>query len=373
MKKNQVNAILVDQVKRKNKIISLSCLLFVISIMACGFFYLYFNSNKINYVSYKENSNIDYKVYLKKNYFYDTEYLESNNQYIASLIDNINATFNYKLNIDENNINYKYQYYIEAEVNVKDSDTKKSIYNFKEMLVDKVINDSLKENNVEINENITIDYNKYNELIKKFVSIYNLDNAVSTLDVRMYVKVLGECEKFEDIDRVSTFALNIPLTTKTVAIDLEKDLVDTDKENFMLCNSDKTVSYISLFIGILLIVGDAVVTFILIKYIVKTRTAETIYQKELKKILNNYKSYIQKINNTFDLKGYQVLGVDSFTDMLEIRDTLQQPILMAENKENTGVYFIIPSSTKILYLYSLKVSTIKRKMKNNTLNELFED
>lgn len=373
MKKNQVNAILVDQVKRKNKIISLSCLIFVFSILIGGFLYLYFNSNKINYVSYKENSDIDYKVYLKKNYFYNTDYLDSDNQYIASLIDNIKADFNYKLNVDENDINYKYKYYIEAEVNVKDSDTKKSIYNFKEMLVNETINDSENRNSIEINENVLIDYNKYNELIKKFVSIYNLDNAVSTLNVRMYIKVLGECEKFEDIDKVSTFALNIPLTTKTVAIDLERDLVDTSNENFMLCNNDKTISYVSLVLAIIFAIVDIVLVFILVKYVIKTRTAETIYQKELKKILNNYKSYIQKINNTFDLKGYQVLGVDSFTDMLEIRDTLQQPILMAENKENTGVYFIIPSSTKILYLYSLKVSTIKRKMKNNTLNELFED
>ena len=373
MKKNQVNAILVDQVKRKNKIISLSCLIFIVSLLIGGFLYLYFNSNKINYVSYKEDSNIDYKVYLKKNYFYDTNYLESDKQYIASLINNINASFNYKLKIDKENINYKYQYYIESEVNVSDSDTKKSIYNFKEKLLNDTIKDSNGNDNVEINENVVIDYNKYNELIKKFVSIYNLDNAVSTLNISMYVKVLGECEKFEDIDKVSTFALNIPLTTKTVAIDLERDLVDTNKENFMLCESDKTVSYVSLVIAIILFIIDIVITVILVKYIIKTRTAETIYQKELKKILNNYKSYIQKINNTFDLKGYQVLGVDSFTDMLEIRDTLQQPILMAENKENTGVYFIIPSSTKILYLYSLKVSTIKRKMKNNTFKELSED
>ena len=83
-----------------------------------------------------------------------------------------------------------------------------------------------------------------------------------------------------------------------------------------------------------------------------------------------YILYIQKINNSFDLTDYQVLQVDDFTDMLEIRDTLSQPILMTENKEKTGVYFIIPSNTKILYAYSLKVSKIKKQMKENALEKL---
>ena len=69
------------------------------------------------------------------------------------------------------------------------------------------------------------------------------------------------------------------------------------------------------------------------------------------------------VNNDFDLDGYQVLKVDTFTDMLEIRDTIQEPVLMAENKTKTGVYFLIPSKTKILYLYGLKVSEIKKQMK----------
>jgi hypothetical protein len=75
-----------------------------------------------------------------------------------------------------------------------------------------------------------------------------------------------------------------------------------------------------------------IIIIILIRYIVKTRTAEDIYHKELKKILNNYHSYIQKINNQFNLSMYQKLKVDTFSDMLEIRDTLQQPILKTKNK-----------------------------------------
>ena len=159
--------------------------------------------------------------------------------------------------------------------------------------------------------------------------------------------------------------MSIPLTTKTVAIDISKSLVDANQENFMACIEKSPFNFLFLVVAVVLFIIEIIVLVILVKYIIKTRTAESIYQRELQKILNNYKSYIQKINNSFDLSGYQVLQVDEFTDMLEIRDTLGQPILMTENKEKTGVYFIIPSNTKILYTYSLKVSKIKKQMREN--------
>ena len=68
------------------------------------------------------------------------------------------------------------------------------------------------------------------------------------------------------------------------------------------------------------------------------------------------------MNNDFNFKSYELLKIDTFTDMLEIRDTIRQPILMRENNEKTGAYFIIPSSTKLLYIYRLKVSDIEKEI-----------
>ena len=48
------------------------------------------------------------------------------------------------------------------------------------------------------NENVKIDYNRYNELIKSFVKVYSLDDTVSTLTLRLHISILGDCEDFED-------------------------------------------------------------------------------------------------------------------------------------------------------------------------------
>ena len=97
-------------------------------------------------------------------------------------------------------------------------------------------------------------------------------------------------------------------------------------------------------------------------YITRTRTAKMIYDKEIKSIINNYDNYIQKINDSYDIGTSQVIKIESFSDMLEIRDTLKQPILMLENKEKDGTFFIIPATNSIIYTYALRVIDIKAKM-----------
>jgi hypothetical protein len=41
--------------------------------------------------------------------------------------------------------------------------------------------------------------------------------------------------------------------------------------------------------------------------------------------------------------------------MLAIRDTIQSPVLMIENTDKTICQFFIPTNTKILYLYEVKI------------------
>lgn len=367
MKRNQVNDIFYEDANRNKKIISYLCLIFVIFVISLTFFILYFNDNKPKYVSYKEKSNIDYTVHLKDNDFFETEILPSNNQYISTLIDYITSDFNYGMYLDEQDVKYKYSYKVVAKVDVKDKITGLSLYNFSEDLVKEAEYNS-NEKFVGIHEQVNIDYNRYNDLIKKFVALYDIEDSVSTLKVSLYVRVIGSCEDFnEDSENESVMTLTIPLTEKTMAIELNNDLIDTDN-NVMLCVSPSRYTVLFLVVAGLVLVIDILIIIRLIVYSRSTRNAKTIYEKELKKILSNYKSYIQKVNNNFDLKGYQALKVDTFTDMLEIRDTIQQPILMVENNEKTGVYFIIPSNTKILYMYGIKISDIEKRLRNKKNN-----
>lgn len=310
--------------------------------------------NNTSTVCYKENSNVDYKVYLKENEFFESNYVKKDNQYIASLIDYITADFNYELEILEDNIEYDYKYRIEAEVDVLETSTDKSIYNFKEDIVAEKSFSNNSNTNAKIKEQVKIDYNKYNDLIKKFVSIYELNEAKSTLTINMCINIDGTSDKFtRNQDDEYVVSLEIPLTTKTVAINLNSNLVGCE-ETLMECESPK-FCWIKLLIGFAVLI-ELILIINLIKYIVESRTPEDIYKLELNRILNNYGSYIQKINNILDLNKYQVIALYTFNDMLEIRDTIQEPILMYELKEKNKTYFMTPSKTNILYIFELKVN-----------------
>ena len=365
MKKNQVNAILINQTKRRNTVLAFVCVIIIVSILSLASFLIYVNRDKDYYVSYDETSNIDYKVFLKDNEFFNDSYLGTNKQYIASLIDYINADFNYKLSLEEKEVEYKYSYRIEAAVDVKQKGTNFSLYSDNIELSEEIEKtSSLKD--VVIDENIKIDYNYYNNLIKKFINVYELENIESTLTINMYINIIGSCEDFaENKAKESVMSLSIPLTTKTMAIDLSDNLIISDN-NVMQCKSVYTNNFIFIILGTLFALIDLCLIILTFKYIIETRTAEDMYERELKKILNNYGSYIQTLSNDFNFNEYQMLKLDTFTDMLEIRDTIRQPILMKQNPDKTGAYFVIPSNTKILYVYRLKVSDIEKEIQKKS-------
>ena len=361
MKRKEVKKLLITQTKRRSAIVSFSFAIILIVLLSSTFFAIYKVKSAEQYVPYNESSLVDYKVNLKENEFFENPYLENNQQYISNLIDTITANFNYQINIDNKEIEYKYKYSIEAELEVKEKNTQNILYNKTEVLLEEQEHNT-NNLNVNIKESIDINYAKYNDYIKKFISTYKLDSAESNLRVNMRVSVAGDCEDYsENVSKATMLSVIIPLTQNTISIDVSDNIVNTSN-NVLQCSTLKEEDKVYLILGIFFLILAVLLLAYILRYIIKTQSAETIYEKELKKILNNYGTYIQMLGNDFYFRDYHMLKVNSFEDMLEIRDTIRQPILMRENNEKTGAYFIIPSSTKLLYIYRLKVSDIEKEI-----------
>ena len=361
MKRNQVNDIFGQDTKRRRTIILYAIVISIIFALSFYTLFYYFNKSRVEYIKYSENSSAKYNVHLKENEFYKEDTLNEDNQYISELIDYISAQFSHNISVEKTDYKYIYSYRIEANAMVIENATGKNIYNYKETILSKKEFTS-SDKDTFINENIVIDYNKYNELISKFIQTYSLIETDNILKVDLIVSMEGACDGAEESDvHESITTLEIPLTSRTVSIDTKSNLVSED-ENVMLCIRPST-SYIAYLVAAIVLALIGILVLIrLAVYIVNSRTAKTVYDKELKRILNNYRSYIQKINNNFAFRGYQVLKVETFTDMLEIRDTTNQPILMVENGGKDSVYFVIPTATKILYTYGIRVSDIQKEM-----------
>ena len=341
----------IYQRRRKGWIIFQTIVITIVSLVLVFGGYTYYQLNKNTYIPYSQQGNVIYKAYLADNEFYEQEYLNGSHAYVASLIEKMTADFEYDLEIDAKEVDFKYSYKIDAQVEVRDKTTQMAIYNpVFELVPTKTLTGS--GSVLAIKDFVELNYNKYNNLAKDFIASYSLDEVESLLIVRMYVDVLGESQKFAENNKDSyTIKLFVPLDKKTVTPYTEIPVAE-EQQKVLTVNNNNTTLLKYIVLGVFGF--DLLLVLILSLYVRLTRDKHIDYSRKVKRIISSYTSYIQKVNNPVKLKDYQVLNVDSFTELLEIRDTLQIPILMFENSDRTYTHFFIVNGG-ILYLFKISV------------------
>ena len=306
------------------------------------------------YIGYREGGSIDYNVFLKENEFFEQAHLGKDQSYVASLIDKIIADYSYEIDMDTDDVNYRYSYTIKSRLEIIDNSSSVAIFNPEKELVNVQNRSQSSSNRLRINEIVVINYDEYNDLANKFLEAYSLTSTTSNIVVTLEVDVLSDCEAFSG-SAVDTYTseLRIPLTTKTVNIQMTSAVPD-DEAKMIACTRGAG-SEVFKTTAIVLGVVDILMILLLVAFIFLTRTPDVNYTARVKRILSQYKSYIQKINNVFETYGYQTIFVNTFDEMLEIRDTIQAPILMYENEDKTCAKFMIPTDSKLLYVYKIEV------------------
>jgi len=349
--------------KRKRWLVVWSVLLAVLSIGIIISSIVYNRKTETVYITYAERSAVDYKVKYKENEFYDEEWQSPNQAYVASLIERVGADFSYELKMASKNVNYEYTYGVVAQLTIVDNTTKKAIFEKPyELLAPKTAQSG--SSALLIQERVEIEYGTYNDLAKKFVDTYGLTDATATLTVKMNIAVVGSCKAFKDKSRNDyVMSLHIPVAVKTMDVQMTST-VPTGSNKVLACDSgfDKTAFKTTL---IVLSAVEAGLLLGFVAFVLGTRNEDINYSIKVKKLVSNYRSYVQKINNGFDTAGYQLLAVDSFNEMLAIRDTIQSPILMSENNDQTRTVFFIPTNTKILYTFEVKVDNYDELYKDS--------
>jgi hypothetical protein len=342
---------------RKNRekwIFAQSLIIVVLSLLVLTSSIVAYRLNKTYYIDYTEGGSIDYNVFLKENEFFEDSYLGKDQSYVASLIDRIMANFNYEMDIDDDDVNYRYSYRINSKLEIIDDTSGVAIFDPVETLVEVNNQAQNSQKRLSIKELVVLNYDEYNNLASKFIETYSLTNVTSNIVVTMEVDVLSDCNAMagSSVDNFSS-ELRIPLTTKTVNIKMTSTVPEGEEK--MLACTRGAGSEVFKTGAIVFGVADLFFILFLVAFIYLTRTEDITYTARVKKILTQYKSYIQRINNLFNTSGYQVILVNTFDEMLEIRDTIQAPILMHENADKTCAKFIIPTDSKLLYLFEIKI------------------
>lgn len=317
-------------------------------------------------IHYSDNSNLDYKVYLKENDWYEESYLGKDRQYISSLIDKVDADFAYSFN-SEDNLDMDYTYYIVATMSVANQDGKviyeKSDYLLNRQRVSKSSNSSFN-----IKENVDIDYQKYNNLAKEFIDKFGITSNAS-LTVSLHVDINGKKNEFDkQVQENGVIKLIIPLTNKTVDISMDYDL--SNNKDAVLQYSKAAIRNKPLFYtSIVLIIIEIIAIVAIILYIISKRDEYALYRAKLSKILRENERYIsetvitERVEDMLKTRSLRIELVKSFSDLMDIRDSLNKPILYHEERSGLECVFYVISES-IGYIYIMSVDDFKKEMKN---------
>jgi len=337
--------------KNKNqnlKLVIYYILIFVFIVLSALFLKKSFKIQDAYNITYKENSNVNYKVLLKPNEFYDTPYLSKDMVYVANLIDKISIDFNYLFNIDEKT-NIDFEYNIIGKLTISDKTNKNNFFEKEYVLLENKKDQMNSNGEHVINESVDIDYDYYNTLANKFRNNYGLD-TVSNLIV--YFNIHEKSNKDLDINNDSVSSITIPLSEK--AINITMNYQEVNKINKIIRDKAVVINnkmYIgfgvsSLLMGIIFII-------LYIDVLLSTVRKKSKYDKYLKRILREYDRLIVETTTKPETKKLKTIDIKKFEELLDVRDNLKLPIKYYIVKEHKECNFYINHENE-LYLFVLK-------------------
>lgn len=340
------------QIKRNKYILIQKIVLIILSVVLLLSVIVYVKLDKDTYVYYTEEGNAIHRAYLQKNDFYEEGYLNGSHAYVSDLVEKMTGDFSYKLTFATDNVNFKYNYRIDAQLEILDVESKAPIYN----PIDEILpltTASSEGNSLSINKIVDIDFQKYDAMAKAYLAEYNLKDTSSTLIVRMYVNVVGESEVFAN-DRSGEYVteLRIPLV-KTVFKPTVTSTVPAGEQKILAISGNVKIT--AKIVAIVLSSLDIIALAILVYYVLSTRNKHVDYRHRVDRIIKNYRSYIQQSASFFDMEGYKLIELKTIDELLDIHDTMQRPIISYENADKTATLFFIVTDSGIIYLYEITV------------------
>ncbi|MGM9879176.1 MAG: DUF5305 family protein [Bacilli bacterium] len=310
---------------------------------------------EVDIINYKETSNLDYKVYLKKNDFYDKEYLDKDMVYVASLIDNVKIDFNYNFDIDDN-IPLKVDYKIIGKLLIQNETEDKTYFQKDYNLVSKK-GYELKNKKIEIDEKIKIDYDYYNDIANKFKMSYGV-NTKSFLKVFLIVDKFSSKNNIS-IPKNSVMYVSIPLSEKSVSIKLNYNKINesnniVDDSNIVV----KNLPFIAL--TIILVISSIILIIKIVRMLSLVVRKKTKYDKYISKLLIKYDRVIAENSTGPILENKQIIKIKKFEELLDVRDNLKLPILYYNTVPHQKCCFYIMHDSE-LYMHIVKAIDLEER------------
>ena len=302
-------------------------------------------SEKLYFV---EKGDVNYLVCLKDNNFFEDQCLNSNMSYVASLINKISLNFNYQFNGNLDDLINNVDYQVNARLIIENIDTKAKYYEKDFELFSKT--DDIVSNNgtlYDLNKNINIDYEYFNNIANSFKSQYGV-NSQSYLEVYLNI---SKYSSYQDIPKSSLISVKIPLSQKAIEIKFNTHNLNNSIDKSISSKSLIINGYFKFIIGVFLLLFSFVFLVVIVMIINNYRRKVNKYNKFINKILREYDRLIVETSTIPNYEDYNVLIINSFNELVDVRDNLRSPIMYCDVvSEKESLFYIINDNNLYLYM-----------------------
>lgn len=341
-----------------NARVSILIVLFTILAIICGLLaYKIINYQEENNVKLIEVGRIEHSAVLKDNNIYDKKEISEKDglTYLASLIDKIKLEYSYRVNYDKE-VEGEYYASLKGQLIIYNPKTNTN-YFIKDLDFVEEDKDTIESKRLEFYNDVEIDYNEYNKIAKEFKSKYNKDSE-ARLDVFLDFSTSispKDCKTFKRIN--SKLLATIPLGKEEVEI----IKMPVDNTKIVDYKQTKTTIY-SIILESLLIIFVLfliIVFYKLNKLLSKIDPRESEYDRELKRILEEYDNIIVNVSILPDENKYKKVVIEDFKELLDLNENVKEPIRYIEIAPHNKSYFFIKHKDEV-FVYTLKNTSRER-------------
>ncbi|MDR0956029.1 MAG: DUF5305 domain-containing protein [Candidatus Nomurabacteria bacterium] len=327
---------------------------------------MYFIGWQREAVDYSENGSAGYDVCLKPNNYFADRCQAQGKQYIASIINTVKAKFNYTFHSSAA-VDSTYSYRIDGRVTATDSDDggddAKTLYDDTTNLLPTKTAEANGLTHFSIADQITINYDKYNDLINQFRSDYAL-TLKAQLDLIMHIDIssnfAGETKTISRDLKVS-----IPLSQRTINVGIDTAGVDSTGQ---ILHKSRAPILTLIYVAMMSAGGVGLLIVLIISLVLlgKRESARSDYEVELDKILHSYNQLIVDAERIPNIPDANTVKVDSFDELLDARDTIQRPIIHIKLSPSKSLFAIEDGKMAYCYLLEGKEPNYGKQQKGKT-------
>lgn len=327
-----------------------------ILLMICGIM-IFYNGFETQDIIEKEKSvyrynnqfSSDYKVNLKPNPFIVEPFLPAGQTYISDLISGIDMKFNYKYqDYASNKMTYKYRIDSKIQATYRQNDKEYVVLDKTENLktVSVVETDS---SQVNIQDNLLIDYAKYHEMIKSFKQKMGM-NIEAKLMINMIVDTTANIDG-KEVQNQYTSDYSITLGDKISRVDAK--LIDTNTKTSTTegeIRQEVKADSRKLVVGVILISIGLYMAYLILFKTQNLHAIKNEFKLELNHILKSCQDRIVMVENLIDSDIEHTIIVKDFGELIKLSEELYKPILCYMPEEEKAYFSIISNRVKYRYI-----------------------